>query len=58
MKNVLLIGDSIRIGYGKAVKRTLEGKANVYFPTENCRFASYVLRYLHEYGLSQLYHLK
>ena len=49
MKNVLLIGDSIRMGYDKSVKRALEGKANVYFPEENCRFASYVLRYLHEY---------
>ena len=49
MKNVLLIGDSIRMGYDKAVKNTLKGKANVYFPEENCRFASYVLRYIHEY---------
>lgn len=49
MKNVLLIGDSIRAGYDKAVRDTLEGKANVYFPEENCRFASYVLRYVHEY---------
>lgn len=49
MKNVLLVGDSIRKGYDKAVKKTLEGKANVYFPEENCRFASYVLRYIHEY---------
>lgn len=49
MKNILLIGDSIRMGYDKAVRKTLEGKANVYFPDENCRFASYVLRYVHEY---------
>ena len=49
MKNVLLIGDSIRIGYDKSVKKTLQDKANVYFPEENCRFASYVLRYIHEY---------
>ena len=49
MKNLLLIGDSIRMGYDKSVKRTLEGKANVIFPEENCRFASYVLRYFHEY---------
>lgn len=49
MKNVLLIGDSIRMGYDKSVKKTLEGKVNVYFPDENCRFAAYVLRYLHEY---------
>ncbi len=49
MKNLLLIGDSIRMGYDKSVKKTLEGKANVIFPEENCRFASYVLRYFHEY---------
>lgn len=49
MKNVLLIGDSIRMGYDKAVKETLNGIANVYYPEENCRFAAYVLRYLHEY---------
>lgn len=49
MKNVLLIGDSIRMGYDKAVKSTLENVANVYFPDDNCRFASYVLRYIHEY---------
>ena len=49
MKNLLLIGDSIRMGYDKSVKKTLEGKANVVFPEENCRFASYVLRYFHEY---------
>ena len=49
MKNVLLIGDSIRMGYDKSVKKSLDGIANVYYPTENCRFASYVLRYLNEY---------
>lgn len=49
MKNVLLIGDSIRAGYDKSVRKTLEGKANVYFPTENCRFASYLLRNIHTY---------
>lgn len=49
MKNLLLIGDSIRMGYDKSVKKTLEGKANVIFPEDNCRFAAYVLRYFHEY---------
>ena len=49
MKNLLLIGDSIRMGYDKSVKKTLEGKANVIFPEENCRFASYLLRNFHEY---------
>ena len=49
MKNVLLIGDSIRMGYDKAVKLTLEGIANVHFPNDNCKFAAYVLRFLHEW---------
>ena len=49
MKNLLLIGDSIRMGYDKSVKKTLDGKANVIFSSENCRFAAYVLRYLHDY---------
>ena len=49
MKNVLLIGDSIRIGYDKSTKKTLTDFANVVFPSDNCRFASYVLRYLHEF---------
>ena len=49
MKNLLIIGDSIRVGYDKSVKKTLENMANVIFPEENCRFASYVLRYFHEY---------
>ena len=49
MKNILLIGDSIRMGYDKSTKSSLEGMANVYFPADNCRFASYVLRYIHEY---------
>ena len=52
MKNVLLIGDSIRIGYDKSVRSSLEGIANVYFPEDNCKFASSVLRYLHEYYTS------
>ena len=45
----MLLGDSIRRGYDSAVKSTLEGKASVYFPEENCRFASYLLRNIHEY---------
>ena len=50
MKNVLLLGDSIRRGYDSAVKKTLEGIADVYFPEDNCRFASYLLRYIGDYG--------
>lgn len=56
MKNIFLIGDSIRFGaigsdgYGMHVKEKLEGIANVYAPNDNCRFASYTLRYLHEWA--------
>ncbi len=53
MKNVVLIGDSIRMGYDKAVKTALEGKANVVFPEDNCQFAYYVFRFFHEW-LEQL----
>ena len=49
MKKVLLIGDSIRAGYDKSIKASLEGIADVYFPAENCRFAAYVLRYVADY---------
>lgn len=47
MKKILLIGDSIRMGYDKYVAAALEGSAEVYYPKENCRFTPYVLRYLH-----------
>ena len=49
MKNVILIGDSIRMGYDKYIKDALAGTAEVYYPSENCRFAEYVLRYAHEW---------
>lgn len=49
MKNLLILGDSIRMGYDKSVRKTLENKANVIFPEENCRFAAYLLRNFHEY---------
>ena len=49
MKKIVLIGDSIRMGYDKYVKEALEKSAEVYYPAENCRFAEYVLRYLHEW---------
>ena len=64
MKNVFLIGDSIRYGatanpeyqtsnspgYGCYVKELLSGKANVYAPDDNCRFAQYTLRYLYDWS--------
>ena len=49
MKTVLLIGDSIRQGYEQPVREALAGVADVLAPQENCRFAQYVLRNLHEW---------
>lgn len=43
MKKVFLLGDSIRKGYDKYVERAFEGKASVYYPEDNCRFAAYTL---------------
>lgn len=58
MKNVFLIGDSIRFGagnvspgYGIYVKEMLKDVANVYAPSENCRFAEYTLRALFDWHL-------
>ena len=49
MKKIVLIGDSIRMGYDKYIKEALAGCAEVYYPEENCRFAEYVLRYAHDW---------
>lgn len=49
MKKIVLIGDSIRMGYDKYVKDALKNTAEVYYPEENSRFAEYVLRYAHEW---------
>lgn len=46
MKNLLLLGDSIRKGYDSFVKEKLAGRANVYFSEDNGRFAQYTLRML------------
>ena len=62
MKSVFMIGDSIRVGatnqrddgkssgYGIFVKESLQNVAEMYQPSENCRFAQYTLRYLHEWA--------
>ncbi len=59
MKNIYLIGDSIRYGstggagspgYSVFVKEKLQGKAEVFAPDENCRFAQYTLRQICEWA--------
>ena len=49
MKNIVLLGDSIRMGYDKYVKEALSDVANVYYPNDNCAFAVHTLRYAHEW---------
>ena len=49
MKKIVLLGDSIRMGYDKYIKASLEGEAEVFYPEENCRFATYVIRFAHEW---------
>ena len=49
MKKVLLLGDSIRLGYCRYVKYAFKDVAQIYYPTENCRFTTYVIRNLHEW---------
>ena len=44
MKKVLLLGDSIRMGYDDYVKEELDGKCEVVYDAEdNGRFAAYTL---------------
>jgi len=47
MKKIILLGDSTRQGYDKYVREQLDGSAEVLFPDDNCRFALYLLRYIH-----------
>jgi lysophospholipase L1-like esterase len=46
MKNVILIGDSIRMGYAPFVSKTLEGEATVWGPEENGGTSRNVLAHL------------
>lgn len=45
-KQVLLLGDSLRMGYEPIVRRLLKGKAGVSGPNENGRWAGYTLNSL------------
>lgn len=45
-KHVLLLGDSLRMGYEPVVRKLLKGKADVSGPAENGRWAGYTLNSL------------
>lgn len=47
MKTIFLIGDSIRKGYDAYVEESFRGLAAVRYPSENCKFAQYILRHVH-----------
>lgn len=49
MKKILLLGDSIRLGYDRYVKERFANVAEVYFPKENCAFTQYILRWVNEW---------
>ena len=49
MKKIILIGDSIRLGYDKYVKDALFGVAEVYYPNDSARFSQYTFRYLSDW---------
>jgi lysophospholipase L1-like esterase len=49
LPRVLLIGDSISIGYTLPVRETLQGKANVHRPPGNCSSTGYTLSKLEEW---------
>lgn len=46
LPKVILLGDSIRLGYQNHVRDALRGRARVLFPPENSRFAQYLLRFI------------
>lgn len=43
MKKILLVGDSIRMSYCEKVKSLFDGRAEVFYPAENCRYARFTL---------------
>lgn len=49
MERIFLLGDSVRMGYDRAVRDHFAGRAEVYYPRDNCRFAAYLLRHCPEW---------
>ena len=49
--NVLLLGDSIRLGYQEYVKNELKDIADVYAPNDNGRFCQNLLAFFHIWAM-------
>ena len=50
MKQILLLGDSIRMGYCGYVKQLLADKAEVIYPKDNCRSSQNIIMNLHDWA--------
>lgn len=53
MKQVVLIGDSIRMGYERFVRQALQDVADVWAPPENCSSSRMVLQHLDPWVLAR-----
>lgn len=49
LPRVLIVGDSISIGYTPRVRKLLDGKANVHRPTANCRWSAFGDEHIEEW---------
>jgi len=49
LPRVLIIGDSISIGYTPRVRRLLDGEANVHRPATNCRWSAFGHEHIEEW---------
>lgn len=49
MKKAVLLGDSIRQGYGPTTEELLKGEFEVFQPDDNSRFCHYMLRQIFDY---------
>lgn len=54
MKNVVLLGDSIRMYYQEKVKELLGEDYQVFYPEENCKFSTLTLNSLKTWFLDFL----
>jgi hypothetical protein len=49
LPRVLIVGDSISIGYTPRVRKLLDGQASVHRPTTNCRWSAYGNEHINEW---------
>ncbi len=49
LPRVLIVGDSISIGYTPRVRKLLQGKANVHRPNTNCRWSAYGAKHIDQW---------